>query len=124
MEKKENKVTKVFKNAWCFVKEHKKAVTIGAASVVGVGLGTAFIGWLKHQESASEELAAEIDPEGEHGIANVWKDSGVITVLFDDDGNLEANQLADRFELMYGQYGIDEHTPITALVDFDISNNK
>ena len=124
MEKKENKVAKTFKKVWSFIKEHKKAVAIGTASAAGVGLGTTFIVWLKHQESVSEELAAEIDPDGEHGIENIWKDSGVITVLFDGGGNLEANQLADRVALMYGQHGIDEHTPITALVDFDISNNK
>ena len=122
MEKKENKVTKTFKKVCGFVKEHKKAVAIGTASAAGAALGTAFIVWLKHQESVSEELAAEIDPDGEHGIENIWKDSGVITVLFDGGGNLEANQLADRVALMYGQYGIDEHTPITAMIDFDISN--
>lgn len=124
MEKKENKIKTKAKKVWSFVKEHKKAIAIVAASGAGLCLGAGFVGWLKHQETISEELAAEIDPQCEHAIQNVWKDSDTISVLIGGDGLLEANQLGDRLEMVYGNYGIDEHTPITAVVDFDISNNN
>lgn len=124
MEKKENKIKTTAKNVWSFVKEHKKAVAIIAASGAGLCLSAGFVAWLKHQEAISEDLAAEIDPQGEHAIQNVWKDSDTVSVLIGGDGLLEANQIGDPLELIYGNYGIDEHTPITAMVDFDISNKN
>lgn len=122
MEKKENKFKTTAKKVWSFVKEHKKAIAIGAVSGAGVCLGAGFVAWLKHQENLSEELAVEIDPQKEHAIYNVWKDSDTVSVLIGGDGLLEANQLADPLELIYGNYGIDEHTPVSAMIEFDISN--
>lgn len=119
MEKKENKIVKTAKKALSFVKEHKKAFIIGGSSTLVIGSLALGYGYLKHEESVADGLAAELDPEGENGIDSIFKDNSSVSMLI---SNIEANQIGDRVAMMYGNHGVDEHTPISAMIEFDISN--
>lgn len=121
MEKKENKFTTTAKKVLSFVKEHKTAFIVGGVTTAaGIGVANLY-GWLKREESTADGLAAELDPNGEYGISSIYKDESTVSMLIKDT---EANQIGDRVAMIFGKHGIDEHTPVDAIVEFDISNKN
>lgn len=121
MEKKENKFKTTAKKVWSFVKEHRTAFIVSAATAAtGVGIASLY-GKLKSEESAADDLAAELDPNGEHGIDSIYKDSGTVSMLISD---IEANKIGDCVAMIFGKHEVDEHTPVSAMIEFDISNNN
>lgn len=121
MEKKENKFKTTAKKVFSFVKEHKAAFIVGTAAA-GTAIGVASLyGWLKREESVADGLAAELDPDGEHGIDSIYKDADTVSMLI---SNIEANQIGDRVAMIFGKHDVDEHTPVSAMIEFDISNKN
>lgn len=121
MEKKVNKFKTNAKKVWSFVKEHKAAFILGTTTAVAtIGVASLY-GKVKREASAADGLAAELDPNGEHGISSIYKDESTVSMLIKD---IEANQIGDRVAMIFGKHGIDEHTPIDAIVEFDISNKN
>lgn len=121
MEKKENKFTTTAKKVWSFVKEHKTAFIVGGVTTAaGIGVANLY-GWLKREESTADGLAAELDPNGEYGIDSIYKDTDTVSMLI---SNIEANQIGDRVAMIFGKHDVDEHTPVSAMIEFDISNKN
>lgn len=121
MEKKENKFTTTAKKVWSFVKEHKTAFIVGGVTTAaGIGVANLY-GWLKREESTADGLAAELDPNGEYGIDSIYKDRDTVSMLI---SNIEANQIGDRVAMIFGKHDVDEHTPVSAMIEFDISNKN
>lgn len=122
MEKKENKIKTTAKKVWSFVKEHKTAFIVGTATTAaGIGVASLY-GWLKHEESIGSDLAAELDPNGEYGIDAIYENQDDTVSMF--ISNIEANQISDRVAMIFGKHEVDEHTPVSAMIEFDISNNN
>ena len=121
MEKKVNKFKTNAKKVWSFVKEHKAAFIVGTTTAVtAIGVASLY-GKVKSEESAADGLAAELDPNGEHGIDSIYKDTDTVSMLIKD---IEANQIGDCVSMIFGKHEVDEHTPVSAMIEFDISNNN
>jgi hypothetical protein len=130
MEKKENRIKATANKAWGFVKKHKTAFMIGGGTVLIGGIAVALKLQGNSATEESNEILKTIDPNG--GMFKL--DGPKMDFVHSGDGWVEAwlefkegrtaSNIGDTIKAFVGQCGVEEDSPVWALVQFQTKPNE